>query len=195
MFLKEKVPRYTYTALGVSGVGAYLVLSPDPLSLELPHSSSDLLGIALALCSSLFLGIYMAWARKGTVHDAHPTAFHFQQAVTLVTVHGTISLISGEDWGAWRGQPAEVWVGFAVLVLVLLLGAAFMIFSLSRVNAALVSTLISWRLVVALVVAWPLLGERLDTLWQAVGALLVVATVTVYLAYQASHRGEPGTKI
>jgi drug/metabolite transporter (DMT)-like permease len=132
----------------------------------------------------------MAWTRKGTVNDAHPAVFHFQQALTLVTVHGTISLVSGEDWGAWRGQPAEVWVGFAVLVLVLLVGAAFMIFSLSRVNATLVSTLISWRLVVALLVAWPLLGERLVTLWQAVGALLVMATVTAYVAYQASHQGE-----
>jgi hypothetical protein len=55
-------------------------------------------------------------------------------------------------------------------------------------NAALFSTLISWRLVVALIAAWPLLGERLVSVWQVVGALLVMAAVTFYLGYQALHQ-------
>jgi membrane protein implicated in regulation of membrane protease activity len=56
------------------------------------------------------------------------------------------------------------------------------------VNAALFSTLISWRLVVALIAAWLILGERLVSLWQVIGAFIVIVVVTLYLGYQALQR-------
>jgi drug/metabolite transporter (DMT)-like permease len=59
---------------------------------------------------------------------------------------------------------------------------------LSQINALLFSTLISWRLVVALIAAWLLLGERLVSVWQVIGALLVMAAVTAYLAHQSLRR-------
>jgi drug/metabolite transporter (DMT)-like permease len=95
-------------------------------------------------------------------------------------------LFSGEDWGLLLEQPPQVWLGIVALVLIVLVGAALLqIWALSVVNAALFSTLISWRLVVALIAAWLLLGERLVSVWQVGGSLLVIATVTCYLAYQA----------
>ena len=75
--LKEKIPPYTFSALLVSSLGAFLVISPNPLALQLPHGSTDLLGIALALLSSAFLGLYMTWSRKMTTHDTHPTVVFF----------------------------------------------------------------------------------------------------------------------
>jgi drug/metabolite transporter (DMT)-like permease len=186
MLLKEKVPPYTLPALALGSLGAYLVISPDPLGLQLPRGSTDLLGIALALVSSAFLGLYMTWARKMTTRDAHPAAVYFQQTLTLVILYICLSLLSGEDWGLLLEQPSQVWLGIVALVLIVLVGAALLqIWALSVVNAALFSTLISWRLVVALIAAWLLLGERLVSVWQVGGSLLVIATVTCYLAYQA----------
>ena len=188
VLLKEKVPPYTLPALALSSLGAYLVISPDPISLQLPRGSTDLLGIALALVSSAFLGLYMTWARKMTTRDAHPAAVYLQQTLTLVILYVCLSQLSGEDWGLLLEQPLQVWLGIAALVLIVLVGAALLqIWALSVVNAALFSTLISWRLVVALIAAWPLLGERLVSVWQVGGSLLVMVTVTCYLAYQALH--------
>ena len=188
LLLKEPIPPYTFHALAISSLGAYLVISPDPLGLQLPHSLDDLLGIALALVSSAFLGLYMTWSRKMTTHDTHPIAAYFQQTLTLVILYVSLSLLGRDDWGVLLKQPAQVWVGVIALALVVLVGAALLqIWTLSQINAALFSTLISWRLVVALIAAWLLLGEKLVSAWQIVGALLVMATVTIYLARQALH--------
>jgi drug/metabolite transporter (DMT)-like permease len=183
LLLKEHVPPFTLRALLASSVGAFLVLSPHPASLQLPRGSTDLPGIVLALLSSAFLGLYM------TVRDTHPTAIYFQQTLTLVILYAGLSLLSGEDWGVWRNQPAQVWLGMIVLAIVVLTGAALLqIWALSLVNAALFSTLISWRLVVALIAAWLILGERLVSLWQVIGAFIVIVVVTLYLGYQALQR-------
>lgn len=194
LLLKERIPPYTSSAVLISSLGAFLVISPDPAALRLPHGSTDLLGIALTLLSSGFLGLYMTWSRKMTTHDTHPTAAYFQQALTLVILYVSLSLLSGDDWGILLKQPIQVWVGILALTLVVLVGAALLqIWALSMTNAALFSTLISWRLVVALIAAWLLLGERLASVWQVVGVLVVMAAVTAYLAYQARHRQTPNT--
>ena len=187
--LKEKIPPYTFSALLVSSLGAFLVISPNPLALQLPHGSTDLLGIALALLSSAFLGLYMTWSRKMTTHDTHPTAAFFQQTLTLVLLYSSLSLLGGEDWSILQRLPTQAWVGILALTLIVLVGAALLqIWALSQINASLFSTLISWRLVVALIAAWLLLGERLVSVWQVIGALLVMAAVTAYLAHQSLRR-------
>lgn len=127
----------------------------------------------------------------GAENDGARRASHggfFQQTLTLVVLYWSASLLGGEDWTMWRGLPPQAWGELAALVLVVLVGASLLqIWALSWVNAVLFSTLISWRLVVALVVAWPLLGERLGSVWQILGAALVMTAVTFYLGYQAAH--------
>jgi len=189
LLLKERIPPYTFCALAVSSLGAYLVISPNPSGLQLPRGSTDLLGIALALLSSAFLALYMTWSRKMTTHDSHPTGVYFQQTLTLAILYASLSLLNGEDWRILQDQSARVWLGIVALTLIVLVAAALLqIWALSAINVTLFSTLISWRLVVALIAAWPLLGERLVSIWQIIGALLVMATVTSYLAYQALRR-------
>jgi drug/metabolite transporter (DMT)-like permease len=189
LLLKERIPPYTFHALAVSSLGAYLVISPNPSGLQLPRGSTDLLGIALALLSSAFLALYMTWSRKMTTRDSHPSGVYFQQTLTLAILYASLSLLNGEDWRILQDQSAQVWLGIVALTLIVLVGAALLqIWALSAINATLFSTLISWRLVVALIAAWPLLGERLASIWQVIGALLVMATVTSYLAYQALRR-------
>ncbi len=188
LLLKEKSPPYTFSALTVSGLGACLVIAPNPTGLQWLPGPTDLLGIGLALLSSVFLGLYMTWSRQITLHDTHPMAAYFQQTLTLAILYTSLSWLTGEDWGVLRAQPLQVWLGIGALVAIVLVGAALLqIWALSRINAALFSTLISWRLVVALVAAWGLVGERLQSIWQAIGALLVMVTVTLYLGYQASQ--------
>jgi drug/metabolite transporter (DMT)-like permease len=44
--------------------------------------------------------------------------------------------------------------------------------------------MLGWRLVSVLVLAYLLLGEQLQTIWQFVGALIVLATITWYVRRQ-----------
>ena len=123
------------------------------------------------------------------------TAAYFQQTLALVILYVSLSLLGGDEWGILLKQPTQVWVGIAALARVVLVGAALLqIWALSQINAALFSTLISWRLVVALIAAWLLSGERLSSVWQIVGVVLVMAAVTAFLAYQAFHR-EPNLTV
>ena len=123
------------------------------------------------------------------------TAAYFQQTLALVILYVSLSLLGGDDWGILLKQPTQVWVGIAALARVVLVGAALLqIWALSQINAALFSTLISWRLVVALIAAWLLSGERLSSVWQIACAVLVMAAVTAFLAYQAFHQ-EPNLRV
>jgi drug/metabolite transporter (DMT)-like permease len=55
------------------------------------------------------------------------------------------------------------------------------------VGATLFSALLSWRLVVVLAAGWLLLGEQLHSTWQAIGAVTIVVTLTLYLRHQRNH--------
>jgi drug/metabolite transporter (DMT)-like permease len=52
-------------------------------------------------------------------------------------------------------------------------------------GAPLVSSVMAWRLIATLALAAILLGERLDSWWQALGAVVVLITITGYLWRQA----------
>jgi drug/metabolite transporter (DMT)-like permease len=58
------------------------------------------------------------------------------------------------------------------------------IVALRRLGAPLVSSLLAWRLVSAMVVGVLLLDERLTSPWQALGAGAVLVTITWYLWQQ-----------
>ena len=47
------------------------------------------------------------------------------------------------------------------------------------------SSIMAWRLVSALILGNIVLGERLQTVWQVVGAIIVLVTITWYLSRQA----------
>jgi len=126
LLLKERIPPYTFCALAISSLGAFLVISPNPMGLQLPRGSTDLLGIALALLSSAFLALYMTWSRKMTIRDVHPTAVYFQQTLTLTILYASLSVLNGEDWRILQNQSVQVWLGIAALTLIVLVGAALL---------------------------------------------------------------------
>lgn len=187
--LRESVPPLTFRALLASTLGAALVIVQSPLNvagLLTVISRDDLLGIGLALSSSIFLALYMLWTRRAANYKAiHPWVVFLQQCLSLVLVDGLISVLAGEDWTAWGRMPAEGWLFFVAILLVVMLGANLLqISALARLQAALFSSLIGWRMVVVLVAAALLLGERLVTPWQVGGLALVVVSVTWYLRRQ-----------
>lgn len=81
-------------------------------------------------------------------------------------------------------MPAD-WLVFAAFSLGVLLGANLgQINALRYLGAPLVSSMLASRLVSALIVGALLLGERLTSLWQLLGAGVVLVTITWYLRQQ-----------
>jgi drug/metabolite transporter (DMT)-like permease len=153
--------------------------------LALSLSSSDLLGIGLALCSMFCLALYMILVPR-TVKETLPgEAVLLMQLVALTLTSGAVSLLAGEDLSRFAAIGPLDWAVFAAFVLFVLLGANVgQIMSLRHLGAPLVSSTMAWRLISALGLAALLLGERLTSPWQILGVVIVLATITIYLRRQ-----------
>lgn len=184
---REKLPPYTWPAIGVSLVGSLLMMSGDigGHGIGLALSGDDLLGIGLAGVSMLSLALYMILVPR-TVKDAVPgEAVLLMQLLALTLTTGAISLLAGEDWGRYLSLGPTDWLVYVAFVIFVLLGANLaQIAALRHLGAPLVSSTMAWRLVATLGLAALLLGERLTSAWQALGAVIVLATITAYLQRQ-----------
>ena len=191
IFLRERLPRYTGRAITFSLMGALLMMSGDigQEGLRLALTPSDWWGIGLALISTLSLATYMIVVRRTAQHQVPVTAVLVVQIGALVGVTGALSLLLGEDWSRWRALGTTDWLVFAAFTLGVLVGANLgQIGALRHLGAPLVSSLLGWRLVSALIVAGNFLGEQLTSFWQVMGALIVLVTITWYLWQQRDRR-------
>jgi drug/metabolite transporter (DMT)-like permease len=180
---RERLPAFTLPAIGLSTIGAVLMMSGDlDARVGLALTRSDWLGITMALASALCLALYMILVPR-TVKSAVPgETVLLVQLAALALTPGMISIVIGEDWSRFAAIGAADWVVFGVFVVFVLLGANLgQIASLRHLGAPLVSSTMAWRLIAALALAAFLLGERLTSLWQALGAVIVLATITAYL--------------
>jgi drug/metabolite transporter (DMT)-like permease len=186
LLLQESVPSKTLTALGVTGLGSFLVITVNPLAIQLPNGAADLLGVALALVSSLMMASGVVYTRYLTNKRLNPAGVFFQQVFSTAVVYILLSLLNAESWQPFTSLSASAWAVFALLTVFGLIGGGLsQVFAISRINTTLFSTLLSWRLVAAIGLGWILLGERLTSLWQLLGIVMVILTLTLYLRHQA----------
>ncbi len=108
--------------------------------------------------------------------------------MAVAITYGVLSALTGESWQPFAVLTVSNWIIYVLFVLVAIIGAGLaQVLSISRINATLFSTLLSWRLVVALGAGWALLGERLTSVWQGIGAVVVILAITLYLQHQATN--------
>jgi drug/metabolite transporter (DMT)-like permease len=185
---RDRIPRFTFPALVLSVLGAVLMMGGEigAEGFRLALTSSDWLGIALAALSSVFLAFYMVLIRRSFKQALPGEAVFATQIVALVVVMTLSSLIIREDWSQWAALAPTDWLVFAAFVGIALLFANYgQILALKRLSAPAVSGLAPWRLVSALVGSSLLLGERLTSIWQIFGAIIVLLTLSWYLWQQA----------
>ncbi|NTU83343.1 MAG: DMT family transporter [Chloroflexales bacterium] len=184
---RQRLPPFTWPAIGLSLAGSLLMMSGDigGHGVRMALTGSDLLGIGLACASMLCLSLYMILVPR-TVKDAVPgEAVLLMQLLALTVTTGAISLAIGEDWGRYAALSPSDWAIYGAFVVFVLLGANLaQIASLRQLGAPLVSSTMAWRLVATLALAALLLGERLSSLWQILGAVVVLATISAYLRRQ-----------
>lgn len=187
LFFRNRLPRFTLPAIGLSFFGSLLMMSGDLSNgTVLRLTESDVLGIAIALVSAFALAFYMILIPRATsVGNISAEAMLFAQLVALTVTCGAMSLLLGEQWDRFAVIGPHDWMVFAAFVVFVLLGANLgQIVALRHLGAPLVSSTMGWRLISALGLAALLLGEQLQNLWQVLGAIIVLVTITVYLQQQ-----------
>lgn len=181
----EPVPRYTYRALVFSSLGAALMLVQDWSQVGTGFTSRDLLGLFTAVFSTLALATYFQLVRRSRLRQVTGGLIMFQQGLALFLTYAMLTWGSGEDWSAWMTVTPGGWLAvFGVVWLVQGLANLMQITAVGGANPALITSLMTLRLVSALVLGRLILGERLVTPAQWVGMVLVVVTVTLYLWLQ-----------
>lgn len=149
-------------------------------------TGSDLIGIAIAFVSACALALYMLLIPRATsAGHVSAEAMLFVQLVALTITCGAMSLLLREPWSRFAAIGLLDWIVFAAFVIFVLLGANLgQIVALRQLGAPLVSSTMGWRLISALALAAFLLGEALQSVWQVLGAVIVLVTITVYLRRQ-----------
>jgi drug/metabolite transporter (DMT)-like permease len=187
MIWHERLPRYTGRALILGLVGVLMIIGVDFFNYQTmpPANRTDWLGISLAAASSLLLALYMIAVRRSTIHNIRGEALLLVQLMSLALGGFLLSLLLGESWQQWRMIGATDWFIFGLLAVGVLAGANIgQIGSIRHLGAALVSSIMPWRLVSVLAVSAILLNERLTSIWQFLGVVLVIITVSWYLWQQ-----------
>jgi drug/metabolite transporter (DMT)-like permease len=183
----ERLPRYTGRALILGLTGVLLIIGVDFFGNQTmpPANRTDWLGISLAAASSLLLALYMIAVRRSTFHNIRGEALLLVQLTSLALGSFMLSLLLGESWQQWRTIDAADWFIFGLMALGVLAGANIgQIGAIRHLGAALVSSIMPWRLVSVLAVSAILLDEHLTSIWQFVGVVLVIITVSWYLWQQ-----------
>jgi len=183
----ERLPRYTGRALALGLIGVLLIIGADYFGDQtLPTANrTDWLGISLAAVSSLLLALYMIAVRRSTFHNIRAEALLLVQLFSLSAGSFILSFLLGESWQQWQMIAAFDWLIFGLLTFGVLAGANIgQIGAIRHLGAALVSSTMPWRLVSVLAVSAILLDERLTSVWQLVGVVLVMVTVSWYLWQQ-----------
>jgi drug/metabolite transporter (DMT)-like permease len=184
---RDHIPPNTIRAIFLAFLGGLLMMSGDigEAGVQLALGSEDWLGIGLAFLSTFSLALYMLIIRRSVRQHIPGESMFLLQLISVSAVTLPVSLLTGEEWGRWRDLPPEGWLLFAVFSLAVVMGSNMgQIAALRHLGAPLVSSLLAWRLVSALIIAALLLDERLTTWWQIVGALVVLLTITWYLRGQ-----------
>jgi len=182
VLLQEQLPRHTMKALLIALVGALLIVGTGVGETAVSSERNDLLGMSLALLSTIILAFYMIAARRSAQRKIPASALLIAHLSGLFSVTAVTSFIIGEDLSVWGNLQASDWLAFLLLAFGILLGAnVAQIRAIQRLGAPLVSSTMALRLVSSLVFAGLLLGEWLTTGWQLGGAIIIVATVTLYL--------------
>jgi drug/metabolite transporter (DMT)-like permease len=181
---RDRLPRFTIPALLLSLFGALLMMSGEigTAGVRLALTPTDWIGLGLAGISSLFLALYMIVVRRSLNQQLSGDAVFAVQIISLTAVMGLSSVVFREDWGRWLALRPLDWLVFAGFILIALIFANYgQILALKHLPAPVVGGLLPWRLVSALGGSALLLGERLTSFWQFLGAAIILATLSWYL--------------
>lgn len=169
LFLKEPITLKIFCAIILALIGCYLVVGVHSVDLE----ELNKLGIGVAFCSSFIFAFYTIFSKKGLAkYDAWTVFFYVILFASLFwnIAHPPLVLIGqGYSWSIWG------WVIALAITSTLIPFALFFVGLklLDPVTATITSTM---EPIFAIILAYLVLGERLDG-FQIIGGLLIIGSV------------------
>lgn len=179
---RERLTRLKLVALAL-GVGGVAVVASASGELR-----AEPLGIALAVGSALaYAGVVL-----GT--DAYAGSIApLPLSVLLATGAALALLVTAPLLGAGAPEDASGWLlVVAIAVLVGVIGTTALLAGVAVIGPSLASILLTLEPLVALLLAWIALDERLSALQLAGGALIIGAAL---VAHRAAAEGVPGASL
>ena len=186
--LKEKAPKYTWSALFLSMVGAVLMLSSEITEAGITFNvqGSDGLGIAFAITQATVSAIYFLLLRYAKQQGVPDHEIVTCQTVIVNTFALGASLALGEDWSPYLELSTLDWVLLIFFMLVTVFIANWLqVRAIAVIGPHIFSSALPWRLLSVMVLGWFLLGERIESIWQLLGTILVFITITGYFWLQS----------
>ncbi|KAG2374754.1 hypothetical protein C9374_010498 [Naegleria lovaniensis] len=152
----------------------------------------DLLGISMSLVSSACLVWYMLCLRymKQEEKSNIVTVTGENLFILQLFIMGFIFLIPSliiDDWTLWTKLSPKDWIMFfCFTIFVFMLANHLNIFAISALGSSVVGSILALRLVSTIVFSILILQESLKTIWQLLGCILVLASVSyfMYTEYQ-----------
>lgn len=187
IFLREQVPRYTLTAILLSSLGAFFILSADFTTVGAASglTSDDQLGIFLAVLMAIISGFYFVALRHAKEQSVSTHELVTTQSLFVLSTSLPISLWRGEDWSIFLQMSGAQWALLLFFMFFTVLGAGWLqVVAVANIGANAFSSALAWRLLATIALSWFLIGERLETAWQVVGVVIVFATITGYFWLQ-----------
>ncbi len=181
IFLREKMPRGTIPALIATTLGAYFVITINPLKPDLIIRYVDLTGLALALVSSILMAILVVITSFSTQVQSNPVNVYLQQTTALTVTYLSLSIFTKESWAPFLHLNFSYLGYLLVFFAIVFIAGGLTVSAISKVNTTIFSSLLSLRLVVVLVAGWFILGEQLTSVYQYSGAALIIVAITWYL--------------
>ncbi len=185
VIFREKLPRFTIPAVTLALIGALMMIGTNFGTAPDDPNRRDWLGVGLAFFSVVMLSSYMVMVRRTVKNKITSETLLLIQLIVIIVVSGAMSLFLGEDWGQYTRLGLFDWAMLLTFAFGVFMGGNLgQIQSIRHLGAPFHSSMLASRLVSALIFGWLVLGERLTSVWQIVGAAIVLITITWYLWQQ-----------
>ncbi len=162
IFLKERVTRHQAVMLIVAFLGILLCLASEEMNL----ANRDLIGMLIALCSSL------VYASTVVLFKSESRRYSAAGMVFYQNLAGALLLWPFFEWKSASMTDYGLGISYAILIGVLVFSLFF--FGLKRLKAAVASALMYIEVVSAALVGYLLLGEPISLLVMG-GAVLILS--------------------
>jgi len=189
IFLKEKLPLGTILALLLTSLGAFMVTGESYLNPINALNSKNYLGMGLALISAIFMAILVIATNYSIRIQSNPTNVYLQQTFSLVVIYFLLSFLANESWEPLYQVGLVDSAVLGVFFIIIFISGGITVYAISLVNTSIYSILLSLRLVVVLIFGKFVLGEKLISTYQYLGAFIVITTLTWYLWNQRKVSG------
>jgi drug/metabolite transporter (DMT)-like permease len=152
----------------------------------------DAVGMGCAFTFCILLSSYMLMTQVLKMYNAQSASKFLTQGENLYVFQSAavclaffLPSVIFEDWSPWLLMKGKDWLMFCLFILIVQFGAQYcIVFAIQRIGANTVGSTVSLRMVSAITFSAVVLGEGLSTIWQVVGAVVVLVSVSLFLYYQ-----------